>query len=447
MPSRQTCQPPTEPVICSKAYRNADFMNTPAARNIRVQCEFQEPGLRLAEQGVHNIVMFFGSARAKSREDYEAAERTLVEELSSSGNDLTRDEAEMKLDRLRRTGFLVEHYDGVRELSRRFTTWSMNRRMNSPQSLAAGNRAHFAEHFVATGGGPGMMQAANEGAWLAGGRSLGLGISLPFEAGLNPFVTEELAFEFHYFFTRKFWMAYKLTALVVAPGGFGTMDELFELLTLKQTGKIKRPIPVVLFGASYWSRVMDLQEMCNFGMISQADVDGICCTDSVEEAFEHLTNGIEEYESSVEYSEDLIQFQRSLNENSNDNDMRSSGVMSPSSSQFVGPFLDPISGQYLKNERGQVVKSKNGMSPGRGSFSGGRDTYSGGGPGGNENQITNTIGPGGYGGNGQIHGSDLNKNNLNEPLNKNGDISAGKKNSKNSKGPGGGSGVPEESIV
>merc|ERR1719316_1656540 len=124
-------------------------------------------------------------------------------------------------------------------------------------------------YTVGTGAGPGMMEAANEGAWRAGGQSVGFGISLPFEKGLNPFVTPELGFEFHYFFTRKFWMAYKCMGLIVAPGGYGTADELFEILTLMQTDKIKRRLPVILFGKEYWQQVLHFEAMASFGVLEK----------------------------------------------------------------------------------------------------------------------------------------------------------------------------------
>lgn len=151
-----------------------------------------------------------------------------------------------------------------------------------------------ADLFVCTGGGPGFMEAANRGASLVpGGRSIGMGISLPFETGLNPYVTPELAFEYHYFFTRKFGMAYYMQALVAAPGGFGTMDELFELMTLKQTGKMNRELPIVLFGKRYWQTVVNWQALAEFGTISQKEVDDLCFTDSIEEAFTFITNRLE----------------------------------------------------------------------------------------------------------------------------------------------------------
>merc|ERR1719401_2440414 len=155
-------------------------------------------------------------------------------------------------------------------------------------------------YSVGTGGGPGMMEAANKGAALAGGQSIGFGISLPFEKGLNPYVTPSLAFEFHYFFTRKFWMSYKCMGLVVAPGGLGTCDELFEVITLMQTGKIKRKLPVILIGRQFWQACINWQAFVEYGMISDSDANQIIFADTAEEAFRALVAGIERMEAGGE---------------------------------------------------------------------------------------------------------------------------------------------------
>jgi hypothetical protein len=155
-------------------------------------------------------------------------------------------------------------------------------------------------YTVCTGGGPGIMEAANRGASeVEGGRSVGLGISLPFEPGVNEYCTEELAFEFHYFFTRKLWFVYLMKAMVVFPGGFGTLDEMFESLTLIQTDKVKKRLPIVLFGAQYWDKVLNLQAMADFGTISQKDIGLMYTTDSVDDAFEHITTALEQIESNI----------------------------------------------------------------------------------------------------------------------------------------------------
>jgi hypothetical protein len=169
------------------------------------------------------------------------------------------------------------YYDAAVELAHRLTVWSMARASDS-------------QFVICSGGGPGIMEAANRGATEAGGPSIGLGISLPFEAGVNDWVTEGLDFEFHYFFTRKWWFLYLCKALVIFPGGFGTLDELFESLTLVQTKKISKPLPVVLFGTEYWSRVLHVDVMAEYGTISPGDTDLMFKTSSVDEAFEYLTS-------------------------------------------------------------------------------------------------------------------------------------------------------------
>jgi hypothetical protein len=183
---------------------------------------------------------------------------------------------------------LGRFYDDTRELARRLTEWDMQRK---------GDR----RYYVSTGGGPGIMEAANRGAAdVPGGRSVGLGISLPFEEKVNQYVSPELAFEFHYFFTRKYWFLYLAKAMVLMPGGFGTMDELFETLTLRQTGKIKKPMPTVLFGADYWNDVMDIDAMLRWGTISERDLLLFHRSDTVDDAFDFLVDAIE----SIERGED-----------------------------------------------------------------------------------------------------------------------------------------------
>lgn len=273
-----------QPIVkVHKAYRNDEFLNSNQARLIRIMCELEEPGARMDAEGVENVVMFFGSARAKPRPAYEAAVREAEAKLAASPGDAG---AKAGLERLRKQEFLVGMFDVVVQTTRLLTEWSMRRQ-------AEGRPAYY----VGTGGGPGMMQAANEGATKGGGKSAGLGISLPFEDGLNPYVTPSLGFEFHYFFTRKFWMAYKCMGLVVAPGGLGTCDELFELLTLIQTGKIKRPLPVILIGKKFWHDCITWDAFVEYGMISAQDASQLKFADTAEEAFQFLVDGIEKMEN------------------------------------------------------------------------------------------------------------------------------------------------------
>jgi len=258
---------------------------------IRIMCELQQPGQQLEKEGVENIVMFFGSARAKSKEEYAAALAEAQAKVSQNPDDAEKKAA---LDRLKKMAFIIPAYEATRDLAARLTRWNIERQ--------PGTRITKPTYTVGTGGGPGMMQAANEGAYKAGGKSCGFGISLPFEDRLNPYCTPELSFEYHYFFTRKFWMAYKVMGLVVAPGGLGTCDELFEILTLKQTGKIKTKLPIILLGKKFWQDCINWQAFVDYGMISQSDYDSLHFADTADEAFEILKGGLENIESEMERS-------------------------------------------------------------------------------------------------------------------------------------------------
>ena len=287
----------------TKAYKNEHFLLSYAARQIRIQCEFQEPAERLSRHGVMGSILFFGSARSMSVEDYEATRARLEQEKAEV---VPEEQAaiQKKIDKLEKTRWMCDSYEVLRELARRLTEWSMNN--SALKEKLASNPPHYARHFrcdatvaqpltICTGGGPGFMEAANRGAHdVPGSQTMGMSISLPFEKGVNEYVTPDLAFEFHYFFTRKFWMMYSAKAIVIAPGGYGTFDEMFEMLTLKQTGKCKR-IPIVLFGEKYWKNVINWQYMVEMGVISQEDVDELCFTDSVEVAFDFITKTLQEH--------------------------------------------------------------------------------------------------------------------------------------------------------
>eukprot|EP00501_MAST-03F_sp_TOSAG23-6_P002184 GSMAST32.ASY1.ANO1.2284.1 assembled CDS len=258
-----------------KAYKSKDFLCSRSARPIRVLCEYQEPKGRLEKNGVSNTVLFFASARGKTRSDLTDEERT---------------KAQADLLRLTRTFWMCGYYEKVRGLARGLAQWSTDRREKNPE---------LPTYSICTGGGPGMMEAANHGASeVQGSKSVGMGIELPFEPGLNAYVTPELAFEFHYFFTRKFWMAVPCKALVVAPGGMGTMDELFEILRLVQVGKMQN-IPVVLFGEEYWAQVINWDVMEEFGTITKDDVKDLFFTDEVDKALEYITSHLTQNEPKV----------------------------------------------------------------------------------------------------------------------------------------------------
>jgi uncharacterized protein (TIGR00730 family) len=270
-----------------KAYKNLEFLNAPAARHIRILCEYEEPRIRLLRENVHHTVVFFGSARTRASEDAGPLLEAAQAAFDANPEDAV---AETALRKAKISARMSVYYDAARELGRLVTAWS----------LAKSGR----HYLIASGGGPGIMEAANRGASeVPGGRSVGLGISLPFEQGVNRWVTESLAFEFHYFFTRKYWFLYLCKALVIFPGGYGTLDELFETLTLVQTGKIKKKLPIVLFGKAYWDKVLNLEAMEEFGTVSPGDSDLVFKTDSVEEAFRYLVHRLDEIEASMDVEE------------------------------------------------------------------------------------------------------------------------------------------------
>ncbi|MEX0923050.1 MAG: TIGR00730 family Rossman fold protein [Rhodovibrionaceae bacterium] len=249
----------------AKAYENPRFMNSPGARALRILAEYVEPRDRFNRHQIEDTVVFFGSARLVSKEEAEAeiaAAKGKGEELEAL--------AQTKLRNSR-------YYEATRELAYRLTEWSKG---------LGGDHKRF---VVCSGGGPGIMEAANRGASEARGMNVGLNISLPFEQIDNPYITRELNFEFHYFFMRKFWFMYLAKAMVIMPGGFGTLDELFEVLTLQQTGKIRKPMPVILFGEDYWSKVVNFKALVEFGTISPEDLDLFLLTDSTDEAFDYLS--------------------------------------------------------------------------------------------------------------------------------------------------------------
>jgi hypothetical protein len=264
-----------------KAYKNLDFLNSPSARPIRILCEYEEPRQRFRDQRVSDTIVFFGSARANPQAEVADKVAHLEREVGRCTDEAGLEELNGQLRVAQGRLRLSRFYDETRELARRLTDWDMQRK---------GDR----RYYVSTGGGPGIMEAANRGAAdVPGGRSVGLGISLPFEEKVNKFVSPELAFEFHYFFTRKYWFLYLAKAMVLMPGGFGTMDELFECLTLRQTGKIKKPMPTVLYGADYWDEVMDIDAMLRWGTISEKDLKLFHRSNTVDDAFDFLVDAIE----------------------------------------------------------------------------------------------------------------------------------------------------------
>ena len=273
------------------AYENKKFLNGPDGRILRILAEYQEPLSKFRREKIQDTIVFFGSARAQSRETTEAA----LQELRNSNpvwpevqEQIERAESEVRMSR---------YYEDARELANRITKWTLT--LSQP-------RHRF---VVCTGGGPGVMEAANRGATEAGGKSIGLNIHLPFEQIPNPYITPALNFEFHYFFMRKLWFAYLAKAMVVFPGGFGTFDEMFELLTLAQTEKLAKHIGVLVYGKEYWDEVVDFQALVKAGTISAKDLDLIHWANTPEEAFEFLRADLEhhhmEHSSSTDKEPDI----------------------------------------------------------------------------------------------------------------------------------------------
>jgi len=254
----------------AKAYSNPSFLSSKDARVLRILSEYLEPKSRFERLHVDDTIVFMGSARVNSRERAEEALR------KAEGGTGDLEGARMALK-------MAVYYEAARELAFRLTQWS--------KALDS----HERRFVVCTGGGPGIMEAANRGAADARGMNVGLTISLPAEEFGNPYVTRELAFHFHYFFMRKFWFAYLAKAVIVFPGGFGTLDELFELLTLTQTRKMTKPMPIVLFGTEYWRQVVDFDALVRHGTIDAKDLGLVHRTDSLDDAYDWIVRQLAEH--------------------------------------------------------------------------------------------------------------------------------------------------------
>lgn len=256
-----------------KAYNNSDFLNSPDAREIRVLCEFTEPRTRLRRYKVRDTVVFYGSARTLPRREAKKRLREAVQTLKEHPRSR---KAQRAVRMTENQVCMSRYYEDAAELARMLTDWSIRER----------DRAVY----VCSGGGPGIMEAANRGAHkVPGGKCIGFNISLPYEQEPNPFITDELNFEFHYFFIRKFWFVYLAKALVIFPGGYGTLDELFELLTLVQTGKTRKKMAIIIYGTDYWNKILNFEPMVEMGMIDEADLGLFRFCDTPQDAFAHLT--------------------------------------------------------------------------------------------------------------------------------------------------------------
>jgi len=285
------------------AYENPAFLNSADGRPIRIVAEYLEPLARFRREQIQDTVVFFGSARFRGKAEADHEMELLANTGSSqpapsheqpasvpqivegTATDLQRKRAVAAVQ-------MARYYEDARRLSQMLTAWAMK----------IPSRRH--RFVVTSGGGPGIMEAANRGAYEAGGKTIGLNIRLPFEQAPNPYITPSLNFEFHYFFMRKLWFAYMSKALVVFPGGFGTLDEMFEILTLAQTHKLAKKITVVIYGSEYWKKVFNLDVLVDTGAISPKDIDLFQFADTPEQAFELLRNGLTENYLTPEAAED-----------------------------------------------------------------------------------------------------------------------------------------------
>jgi hypothetical protein len=265
------------------AYENDAFVKGPDGRPLRILAEYAEPLARFRREKIQDTVVFFGSARFHSLSSAQGAAQLLDPPASAqpaSAQKTPAPEHAQATYRAQRAVDMAHYYEDARRLAHMLTSWSRT---------LPGKRHRF---VVTTGGGPGIMEAANRGAREAGGKTIGLNIALPAEQAPNPYITPELNFEFHYFFMRKLWFAYLAKALVVFPGGFGTLDELFEILTLAQTEKLAKKMTVLVYGSEYWSRVLNLEALADAGTISPEDVNLFQYVDTPEDAFARLQQNL-----------------------------------------------------------------------------------------------------------------------------------------------------------
>ena len=253
----------------NRFYYNKEFLGSPDARSVRLLAEYYGPLQSFKRNKIQDTIVFFGSARLKSKEDAELALASAPKNLSK--NDRAVLDTDLDMSR---------YYEAARELAFKMTKWS--KKLNNKKK----------RFIVTSGGGPGIMEAANRGATEAKGLAVGLSISLPFEQAGNPFISDDLEMNFHYFFMRKFWFLYLAKAMVVWPGGFGTLDEVMETLTLIQTNKLRKQIPIVLFDSDFWNNVINWDFLVDKGVISRSDLDLFQICDTVDDAYKYLTKKI-----------------------------------------------------------------------------------------------------------------------------------------------------------
>ncbi len=273
-----------KPTHAPKApHQDPAFLESSAARPIRILAEYLHPLVQLKKEGIGDTIVMFGSARIESRESALARLGRLKDRPVGKLTVSDRAKHRATLRDAKSALEMSRYYEEARELSHRITTWAL--------TLGAKPR----RFVICSGGGPGIMEAANRGATEAGGKSIGLSIELPHEQFANPYISPELSLNFHYFFMRKLWFAQIAKALVVFPGGFGTMDELWEMMTLLQTGKLPRHNLIIIYGRKYWDEVLNLRAMMRWGMINEDEYKMLQFADTVDEALERICSGLEKY--------------------------------------------------------------------------------------------------------------------------------------------------------
>jgi len=264
-------------------HENPEFLASTPARPIRIISEYIYPLVQLKKEGICDTIVMFGSARIHSHEAASSRYTRLKKMKTSRWSEVRRKAHRLHIREAKSALEMSVYYEEARLLSHKITTWA----------LSLGPRPR--RFVICSGGGPGIMEAANRGAYEAGGKSIGLSIELPHEQFANPYISPELSFNFHYFFMRKLWFAQIAKALIVFPGGFGTLDELWEMMTLAQTGKMPKHTIIIIYGRKYWNEVLKLENMVRWGTISQADFDNLQYADSVDEAFDKIRMGLEKY--------------------------------------------------------------------------------------------------------------------------------------------------------
>ena len=285
MPNGKRLKPQHAP---KAPHEDRTFMTSTPARPIRILAEYLYPLNQLKKEGIGDTIVMFGSARIPSREQaaqhFARLKQMRTGKFSAGKIKLHRLAVREAKNALEMSGY----YEEARELAHRLTTWS----------LSLGPRPR--RFVVCSGGGPGIMEAANRGAYEAGGKSIGLSIELPHEQFANPYISPELSFNFHYFFMRKLWFAQIAKALIVFPGGFGTMDELWEMMTLLQTGKLAKNNLILIYGRKYWDDVLNWKAMVRWGTINEDEYKLLQFADNVDDAFDLVRAGLEKYHMDVD---------------------------------------------------------------------------------------------------------------------------------------------------